>query len=110
MMEAGDYGRVVRRHRRVLRSKWEAITEAVSEFFPWEVRATDGGMSLWVRGPADLNAAVLATRARSKGMVIERGDVCYLGELRPANYFQLGFAAIDLEAISPGIERLASLL
>lgn len=110
MMEAGDYGRVIRRHRRVLKSKWQAITEAASEMFPWEVEATDGGMSLWVRGPAALDASALAIRARSEGVVIERGDVCFLGQPRPANCFQLGFAAIEMEAIRPGIERLASLL
>ena len=110
MMEAGDYGRVIRRHRRVLKSKWRVITEAVSDLFPWGVPQTDGGMSLWVRGPSSLNAADLATRARSEGVVIEPGDACFLETPRPANYFQLGFAVIELEAIRPGIERLASLL
>ena len=110
MMEAGDYGRVIRRHRRVLKSKWRVITDSVSDLFPWEVSPTDGGMSLWVRGPSTLNGADLAERARSVGVVIERGDVCFFGKPRPANYFQLGFAVIELEAIRPGIERLASLL
>ena len=110
MMEAGDYGRVIRRHRRVLKSKWRVITEAVSDLFPWDVPQTDGGMSLWVRGPSTLDGADLATRARSEGIVIERGDACFFGRPRPANYFQLGFAAIELEAIRPGIERLAPLL
>ena len=110
MMEAGDYGKAIRRHRRVLKAKWQVITEAVTEQFPWEVPATDGGMSLWVRGPEALDAAVLATRARSRGVVIERGDLCFLTEPRPANYLQLGFAAIELEAIRPGIEHLAALL
>ena len=110
MMEAGDYGRVLRRHRRVLKSKWRAITDAVTDLFPWDVSVTDGGMSLWVGGPAGLDAADLAIRARSEGVVIERGDVCFFEALRPANFFQLGFAAVDLESIRPGIKRLASLL
>ena len=110
MMEAGDYGKVIRRHRRVLKSKWRVISEAVSDLFPWEVPQTDGGMSLWVRGPSTLDATDLAARARSVGVVIERGDACFFGTPRPANYFQLGFAVIELEAIRRGIERLASLL
>ena len=110
MMEAGDYGRVIRRHRRVLKSKWQVITESASEMFPWEVAQTDGGMSLWVRGPSTLDGTELAARARSVGVVIEPGDACFFGTPRPANYFQLGFAVIELEAIRPGIERLASLL
>ena len=42
--------------------------------------------------------------------MIERGDACFFGKPRPVNYFQLGFAVIELDAIRPGIERLASLL
>lgn len=110
MIEAGDYGRVVRRHRRVLKSKWRRLTEAVDELFPWEVRPADGGMSIWVEGPPRLDAAGLAVRARSRGVVIERGDPCFFGFPRPVNFFQLGFAAIELEAIRPGIEQLSELL
>ena len=110
MIEAGDYGRVVRRHRRILKSKWRSLTDSVSELFPWEVRPADGGMSLWVEGPSSLDAADLAVRACTRGVVIERGDPCFLTEPRPGNFFQLGFAAIEFEAIRPGIELLASLL
>ena len=110
MMESGDYGAVIRRHRRVLRSKWQAISDAVGDLFPWEVPGTDGGMSLWVPGPPDLDAGALAARALESGVVIEPGRPCFLGRSRPANFFQLGFAAIDLEGIRPGIERLARLL
>ncbi|MCE2528476.1 MAG: PLP-dependent aminotransferase family protein [Acidimicrobiia bacterium] len=110
MMEVGDYGRVIRRHRRVLRSKWQAITEAVDDLFPWPVSGTDGGMSLWVAGPEDLDADSLAEQALDVGVVIEPGRSCFLRPDRPAHYFQLGFAAIDLEAIHPGIERLARFL
>ena len=110
MIEAGDYGRVVRRHRRVLKSKWRTLTDALSELFPWEVRPADGGMSVWVEGPPGLDAGRLAARARATGVVIERGDPCFLSDPRPTNYFQLGFAAIELDAIRPGIERLAVLI
>jgi len=42
--------------------------------------------------------------------VIEPGRSCFLGPDRPAHYFQMGFAAIDREAIRPGIEHLARFL
>lgn len=110
MMEVGDYGRVIRRHRRVLRSKWQAITEAVDDLFPWRVQSTDGGMSLWVAGPEDLDAASLAESALEDGVVIEPGRSCFLGPDRPAHYFQLGFAVIEREKIRRGIECLARFL
>ena len=110
MMEVSDYGRVIRRHRRALRSKWQAITEAVDDLFPWRVQGTDGGMSLWVAGPVDLDAASLAESALEDGVVIEPGRPCFLGPDRPAHYFQLGFAVIEREKIRPGIECLARFL
>ena len=110
MMEDGDYGRVIRRHRRVLRSKWQVISRAVDELFPWRVGTTDGGMSLWVAGPENLDATSLAERALDEGVVIEPGRTCFLGPVRPDNYFQMGFAAIELEAIRPGVRRLSRLL
>ncbi|MXX63585.1 MAG: PLP-dependent aminotransferase family protein [Acidimicrobiia bacterium] len=110
MMEAGDYGRAIRRHRRVLSAKWQAINGAVEDTFPWKVPVTDGGMSLWIGGPSDLDAGRLAERALRRGVVIEPGGFCFIGPNRPARFFQLGFAAIDLEAIRPGVEKLARLL
>ena len=110
MMESGDYVRALRRRRKALKAKWETINEAVAEHFSWEIPITTGGVSLWVEGPAWLDAVALAERALAAGVVIESGDMCFLETPRPLNYFKLGFSGIDHDSIRPGVELLASLL
>jgi GntR family transcriptional regulator/MocR family aminotransferase len=109
MMESGDYVRALRRRRKALKAKWETITEAVTEYFPWDTTVTTGGVSVWVKGPEWLDAVALAAQAMTAGVVIEAGDVCFLKAPQPLNYFNLGFSGIEHDRIRPGIERLASL-
>lgn len=110
MMQSGDYVRALRRRRKALKAKWETITAAVAEHFPWDTPVTTGGVSLWVSGPPDFDATALAERALEAGVVIEPGDVCFLDNPPPRNSFRLGFSGIEHDAIEPGVERLASLL
>lgn len=110
MMETGDYVRALRRRRKDLKAKWETITEAVAEHFPWETPVTTGGVSLWIKGPEWLDAVALYDQALTAGVVIEAGDVCFLETPAPRNYFKLGFSGIEQKSIRPGVERLASLL
>ena len=110
MMESGDYVRALRRSRKTLKAKWETITEAVNEHFPWETATTTGGVSLWVEGPDWLDAVSLGHEALKVGVVIEPGDACFLESPRPLNFFKLGFSGIPHDSIRPGIERLASIL
>jgi GntR family transcriptional regulator/MocR family aminotransferase len=107
----GQYGRHLRRVKKHYKRKWEACTAAIERHFDWcSQRFPPGGMSVWVQGPAKLDAQVLAEHAEREGVLIEPGTVCFLRRPRPANYFKLGFAAIPLEAIEPGIARLAPIV
>ena len=67
-------------------------------------------MSIWVEGPEGLDSSELASAALQRGVAIEPGFVCYLDEPRPANTFKVGFGAVALEAIKPGIEILGELV
>ena len=110
MMESGDYVRALRRRRKALKARWETITEAVADCFPWDTSVPTGGVSLWITGPEWLDAVDLADRALTVGVVIESGDVCFLESPPPRNHFRLGFSGIEHDSIRPGIERLASLI
>jgi GntR family transcriptional regulator/MocR family aminotransferase len=110
MMESGDYVRALRRRRKALKQKWETITAAIADHFPWETEFTTGGVSVWVEGPEWLDGVDLAMRALDAGIVIESGDVCFLELPAPKNFFKLGFSGIDHDLIEPGIARLAGLL
>lgn len=110
LIESGQYGRTIRRRRTHLQRKWTALTEALGDVLPWPVDAPPGGVSVWLRGPDGLDCAVLAERALANGVVIERGDVFFARPDENRQCFRLGFAAIDLSAIRPGVEQLGRVI
>ncbi|MDH3691291.1 MAG: PLP-dependent aminotransferase family protein, partial [Gammaproteobacteria bacterium] len=57
-----------------------------------------------------LDAAQLAERAAEHGILIERGDVHFLSDSPPKNYFRLGFSSIPTDRITPGVRELAQLV
>lgn len=106
-LASGRYHRAVRQHRTRLRHKWEAMCEAIEREFDWDVALPPGGVSIWVEGPAGLDATALAQTLLRQGVIIERGDIYYLEAKRHRNSFRLGFAATRPEAIAPGISIVA---
>ncbi|MGI9286796.1 MAG: PLP-dependent aminotransferase family protein [Pseudomonadales bacterium] len=69
-----------------------------------------GGSSCWIKGPEDMNACELQRRAAEEGILIEPGDIHFLADKPPLNYFRLGFSSIANDRIEPGIEQLARLV
>ncbi len=110
LIESGQYQRTISRRRTQLQRKWQVLTEALEEFVPWEIHCPPGGVSIWIRGPEGLDCVRLAAEALKAGVVIERGDVFFDDPESNRNYFRLGFAAIKLEAIRPGIRELGRVL
>lgn len=108
LLESGQYQRTIRRRRSRLSRKWTELNSALIDELPWFPGAPPGGVSIWVQGPRELDCSVLADRVLQDGVVIERGDVFFLRSQENAHHFRLGFAAIDLEAIRPGVRRLAT--
>jgi GntR family transcriptional regulator/MocR family aminotransferase len=88
--------------------RWQAMGRGLERHFPkWAQSPGFGGTSYWVRGPAMLDATVLAREALKAGVVIEPGDVFFADPRAGRNYFRLGFSSIPLEKIEPGLARLA---
>lgn len=106
-LASGGYHRAVRQHRTTLRRKWETMAEAIAHSFPWEVPITPGGVSIWVEGPPDLDAAALADDLLHEGVIIERGDTFFVHSRQHRNCFRLGFAAARLSSIPRGISLVA---
>ncbi len=69
-----------------------------------------GGTSYWVKGPDGLDARVLVERAAEQGILIESGDVFFLTDDPPRNFFRLGFSSIPVDRIEPGIQTLAEIV
>jgi len=107
---SGQYQRSVRRHRISLSRKWEAMCQALRRSVPVPVTTPPGGVSIWVQGPPELDAVRLAETLGSRGVIIERGDVCYLDPPSNRHHFRLGFAAIRLDAIEPGMQIIGQVM
>jgi GntR family transcriptional regulator/MocR family aminotransferase len=72
--------------------------------------AVAGGSSCWVQGPPALDAERLAVAAEQAGVLIEPGSVFFAGPNPPRHCFRLGFSAIGVERIEPGLRVLARVI
>jgi len=108
----GCHDSLVRRLSHAYRERWQAMGRSLARHLPESARApTFGGTSYWVRGPAGLDARALARRAMARGILIEPGDVHFMGGASaPRNCFRLGFSSIPVDRIEPGIRELARLV
>ncbi|WP_313812881.1 PLP-dependent aminotransferase family protein [Glutamicibacter sp.] len=110
MIDSGQYQRTISRRRTQLQRKWSKLTESLDAHLSWKVNAPPGGVTVWIKGPAQLDCRLLMQRCLRQGVVIERGDVFFSNSSAHRNYFRLGFAAINVNAIDPGVRRLATVL
>ncbi len=107
----GHHDALIQRLSQAYKARWQAMGEALDRYFPDSVRGSCcGGSAYWVRGPGALDARELQRQAARQGILIEAGDVYFMAENRPLNYFRLGFSAIPVERIEPGIRKLAALV
>lgn len=109
LIESGDYHRNLRLQRAVLQQKWQTLRQAANRYLPWETDPQPGGVSLWMTGPTSIDCVELVRAALERGVVIERGDIYFLdGSAR--NHFRIGFGAISLGVIEPGMRVLGEVV
>ena len=107
----GHHDSLVRRLSHTYRERWQALGDALQEHLPDSSRLpTFGGTSFWVCGPPELDVRVLERQAAERGILIDRGDVHFLSDSPPLNYFRLGFSSISTDRIPEGIRLLAELI
>jgi GntR family transcriptional regulator/MocR family aminotransferase len=111
MIQDEAYAHHVRRHRNILKRSWQLASDAIQRDVPTSrVVTTAGGTSFWVALHPDIDTARLAQIARSRGIVIEPGQVYFLEKNPPKNFLRIGFGAISPQNIEPGIRLLADLI
>jgi GntR family transcriptional regulator / MocR family aminotransferase len=110
LISSGDYQTAVRQHRDRMRERWETMRTAVAAHLPGTYTDADGGGSLWITGPSNLDCRRLEVLAGRAGIAIERGDLFFPQAQPPRHHFRLGFGAIPQRLISPGIQQLARLI
>ena len=107
----GYYDSLARRLSHTYRDRWQTMGRALARYLPDSARVpTFGGTSYWVRGPEALDARELARAAAGRGILIEPGDLHFMGEPRPRNFFRLGLSSIPVDRITEGVRLLAGLV
>ena len=110
LIASGHYHRTVRRRRTNLSRRWQILRDALAGNIAWPVHTPPGGVSIWLTGPPELDCVDLAERALKRGVVIERGDIYFHDPAANRHHVRLGFAALPLESIEPGIAILGGLI
>lgn len=110
LIESGDYRRALRRHRGVLRRKWELTVSSAEQYIPWTVHPPTGGTSVWVTAPPSVDTRTIAAAAEGAGILFEPGHIYFQEEPRPMNHLRLGFAAIPADRIPTGLRLLGTII
>ena len=107
----GHYRSHLRRTATTLEARAARIAGLLPRLMPecrW--RRDPGATSFWVEGPPGLDARALTERARTRGVLIEPGDIFFADPQAGRACFRLGFTSIRTERIEEGLTRLAGLI
>lgn len=112
-LSLGHYDALLHRLSVAYHERAQAMAEGLAHSLP-ECRAVTvtGGSSCWVQGPPELDSERLAVAAEQAGVLIEPGSVFFADTLAnaeaPRNCFRLGFSAIGVDRIAPGLRELGA--
>ena len=110
-VESGEYDRHLRRMRRVLRGRRDALLEALDEHLPEGSRWTrpDGGYQVWVELPLGIDTSELLPDAVAAGVLFAPGAQFH-HDGRPSNALRLTFAQADEAALRRGVKILGDVI
>ena len=107
-MAQGHFDMQIRNMRRQFARRRDAMQKALEDtVFEVAGAARFGGSSLWVKGPAGLDATELARSLLGDGVLIEPGAPFFDAEDCPKEFFRLGFSSIPADRIETGIRLIA---
>ncbi|WP_239031978.1 PLP-dependent aminotransferase family protein [Paroceanicella profunda] len=97
-----------RRLRERMSRNWGRLMAALADCLPGvHVTPTTGGSSVWCRLPEGISAWDVNRRAARRGVLVEPGDIHYLGPAPAGDRLRLGFSYIRTERIDQGVRLLA---
>lgn len=110
-LERGYHDALIMNIAKAYEERWQEMGAALDEYLPSSSRQPSfGGSCYWVRGPEGLDSRILRKEAADRGILIEPGDIHFLAEPVPLNYFRLGYSSIPAAKIRPGIKALVELI
>ena len=107
LIDSGNYHRALRHHRTQMKHKWERLVTAVQQVPAVFRRALPAGWRQLVGGrTGGPRLSRVDPRRAEPGVLIERGDIFYMQDDPPRNTIRIGYGAIPLRSIEPGIALL----
>jgi DNA-binding transcriptional MocR family regulator len=107
----GWLDKLIRRMRQAYLHKLEVLQSAIARHFPQEARIDypQGGMSVWVELPGEVDSVELLAAARDQGVIFAPSRYFYFQNPRH-NAFRLCFTALPDDKIEKGVEVLGAVL
>ncbi len=110
-IKRGYHDALITRLRGVLKDRWAILGEMLESYFPGDIRkSTFGGSSFWIEGPDQLDADVLAAKAKNDGILFEPGSVFFHQSNVQRHFFRMGFSSIPADRIPEGVKQLSKVL
>lgn len=111
-LSLGHYDAFMTRLHKTMGKRWEALRQALNHYLRGiEIELpTQGGTSLWVKCPQEIDVKTLVTEAAKRGILIEPDSHYYSSTSPPRNYFRLGVTSIPEENIRAGVNQLTRLI
>lgn len=111
LIRDGDFGRHLARVRPIYRERRESLPEILREILgeDFQIQPSTGGLSAWVRCPADLDLEAWSEACRMEGVKIRFG--CHYDfHGRPLSFFRLGFGGFEPYELRLALERMRKAL
>ena len=111
-MQSGGMERHIRRQKRLYAERLQvlflALEEEKEKGAGWDCRIPSGGMSVWLRVPAD--ACTVSQLAEIQGVHVVSGKRFWLKHPSSEQFLRLGFASLNPQEIRKGVRILAKIV
>ncbi|TCS42365.1 PLP-dependent aminotransferase family protein [Reinekea marinisedimentorum] len=101
----------IRRMRRLMEEKWQLMDAGLKQYLPGcKCNGAPGSFCFWIELPKKLPARLLVEKAAQRGIIVESGDALFAQQNPPGNFIRLGYTAIAVEKIEPGLALLGEVI
>jgi len=111
LLQTGLMNKFLKRSRQAYGERLDRMLRALERYFPDSAKwnRPEGGMSVWVTLPAQIDASNLLSLAMQEGVIFSPGSRFYFASpLR--NTMRLTFTFEEMEKIDEGVKRLGNIL
>lgn len=103
----GYYERYLKLHVEEIDRRRDAMRLAINQALPsCRSHSSTRSSAFWMEADASIDTQRLAWHAAQRGVLIEPGFQHFFDAAPPRRFFRLGFGAIAMERIDPGIQHL----